>query len=159
VAFCCFDRVEFNCAQFPDRERGVSPIPPPFFGRVALELVSMLWGRRLAMHMEPQERQSIFEGIYYDLTLDQHWLLCAMSWQFDSINTNLWEFYQFIFHPNLGFDPDLELDRDTIFRKVGVIYEGQFRQIRKVDEVSRSWDTLTVSWNSTQVSFDANKSC
>jgi hypothetical protein len=107
--------------------------------------------------MEPQERQSIFEGIYYDLTLDQHWLLCAMSWQFDS--TNLWEFYQFIFHPNLGFGPDLELDRDTIFRNVGVIYEGQFRQIRKVDEVSRSWDTLTVSWNSTQVSFDANKSC
>jgi hypothetical protein len=29
----------------------------------------------------------------------------------------------------------------------------------KVDKVSKSWDVLIVGYNSTQVSFDANKSC
>jgi hypothetical protein len=150
VTFCRFDKVEFNCAQFPDRKRGPSPIPPPLFGNIALQLISKLWGRRLAMLIEPQERQSIFEEVHRSLTSDQHLLLCTISWQFDSTDTNLWELYQFTFHPNLV------CNRNILFRKVQDIINNSLRQKMKV---SKSWDTLIVSWNSTQVSFKADKSC
>jgi hypothetical protein len=159
VTFCRFDRIEFNCAQFPDRKRGQSPVPPPLFGSIALELVLKLWGRRLAMLIEPQERQSIFKDVHRSLTSDQHLLLCTISWQFNSMGTNLWEVYQFTFHPNLEFDLDLELNRNTIFRNVRHILNKATGQEVKVDGVSKSWDTLVVSWNLIQVSFDADKTC
>jgi hypothetical protein len=146
--------LNLTVAQFPDRKRGPSPIPPPLFGNIALQLVSKLWDRRLAI-IEPQT-QSIFEEVHRSLTSDQHLLLCTIAWQFSSMDTNPWEFYQFAFHPNLKFNPDLELDRDIIFRNVRDTLNKSGQEIEE-EGVSKSWDTLIVSCNSTQVSFDADK--
>jgi hypothetical protein len=121
------------------RQRGRSPVPPAFFKTETFDLLLKLWGPRLCPESMNDDVRKALEETHYQLPIGGHQLLCIGSWQFQSTESDPWEFYRFTFHEKL------ETERHKLFSNIRRSWNEYTREEFTTEHVTQRWRTMIVS--------------